>query len=171
MVGNKNKFMIILSIITVSGLSIFAFLKLMQVLSIKSRKKEFKDWELDDTVYLNKSGETDKYVLRGWSTEAIYVLIHESNSVLKVEWSDFKFNKSAIWRRNYDSCKSDMNGKAPNFYRGLKETPSVNMDKTINGKQICLLTEIECQIYLKQCLDEEDYETAELIKKQMEKFR
>jgi uncharacterized protein YqgQ len=41
----------------------------------------------------------------------------------------------------------------------------------INGKRIEFLTETECQIYLKECLDREDYEKAELIRKQMEKYR
>jgi hypothetical protein len=33
------------------------------------------------------------------------------------------------------------------------------------------MNEIECEVYLKKALDEEDYDTAELIKKRMEKFR
>jgi hypothetical protein len=33
------------------------------------------------------------------------------------------------------------------------------------------MNEIECEVYLKQSLENEDYDTAELIKKRMEKFR
>jgi hypothetical protein len=33
------------------------------------------------------------------------------------------------------------------------------------------MNEIECEVYLKKALGEEDYDTAELIKKRMEKFR
>jgi hypothetical protein len=47
----------------------------------------------------------------------------------------------------------------------------INGSRIIDGKSIELLTEIECQIYLKECLKDEDYETAELIKKQLEKYR
>jgi hypothetical protein len=33
------------------------------------------------------------------------------------------------------------------------------------------MNEIECEVYLKQAIENEDYDTAELIKKRMEKFR
>jgi hypothetical protein len=33
------------------------------------------------------------------------------------------------------------------------------------------MSEIECEVYLKKALEEEDYDTAELIRKRMEKFR
>ena len=44
-------------------------------------------------------------------------------------------------------------------------------DETIHGKHIGELTETECQVYLKECLENEWYEKANMIKKQMEKFR
>ena len=39
-----------------------------------------------------------------------------------------------------------------------------------NGKDISSMNETECQAYLKQALEEEDYELAEKIRKQLEKF-
>jgi len=44
-----------------------------------------------------------------------------------------------------------------------------NSGKT-NGKDISSMNETECQAYLKQALEEEDYELAEKIRKQLEKF-
>ncbi len=41
---------------------------------------------------------------------------------------------------------------------------------TTNGKDISSMNETECQAYLKQALEEEDYELAEKIRKQLEKF-
>ena len=40
-----------------------------------------------------------------------------------------------------------------------------------NGKDISSMNETECQAYLNQALEEEDYELAEKIRKQLEKFR
>jgi protein-arginine kinase activator protein McsA len=40
-----------------------------------------------------------------------------------------------------------------------------------NGKDISSMNETECQVYLNQALEEEDYELAEKIRKQLEKFK
>ena len=40
-----------------------------------------------------------------------------------------------------------------------------------NGKDVSSMNETECQAYLNQALEEEDYELAEKIRKQLEKFR
>jgi hypothetical protein len=40
-----------------------------------------------------------------------------------------------------------------------------------NGKDIGSMNETECQSYLNQALEEEDYELAEKLRKQLEKFR
>jgi hypothetical protein len=39
-----------------------------------------------------------------------------------------------------------------------------------NGKDVSSMNETECQAYLRQALEEEDYELAEKIRKQLEKF-
>lgn len=41
---------------------------------------------------------------------------------------------------------------------------------TTNGKDISSMNETECQAYLNRALEEEDYELAEKIRKQLEKF-
>lgn len=46
----------------------------------------------------------------------------------------------------------------------------VNPTKT-NGKDVTSMNETECQAYLNRAIEEEDYELADKIRKQLEKFR
>jgi hypothetical protein len=130
---------------------------------VKNRKKETSDWQVGDRIAI--FGEDALYAVLGWSDEAFY--IQDKNDVRKIQWDRFNFNKSAIWRRNYKNCGDYMNGVKPGFNE-VVEPPS---KMEINGKPVELLTEIECQIHLKKALDSENYELAESIKKQMEKYR
>ena len=59
-------------------------------------------------------------------------------------------------------------GKTPGFKPELTDLPSSHK---IDGKPIELLSEIECQVYLKNAIEQEDYDSAELIRKRMESFR
>ncbi len=154
--------MIALIIFSALGLIIGGVLILTWV-QVKNRKKETSDWQVGDKICI--SGKDDLYRVLGWYDEALYVEIE--GIVHKLEWDRFKFNKSAIWRRNYKNCENYMNGVKPGFAPGLK-TPS---KMEIDGKPVELLTEIECQIHLKKALDSENYELAEAIRKQMEKYR
>ena len=54
------------------------------------------------------------------------------------------------------------------FSGGVGES---SIGRIYNGKPIDVMSEIECEVYLKKALEEEDYDTAELIRKRMEKFR
>jgi len=134
------------------------------LLKKRSRKKEYSDWQVGDTVYLVNSDSL--HILLGWEPGAFY--IEKDETVHRVEWDNFNYNKSAIWRRNHRACEKAM-GKDPGFVPGLGERKKIN--DQIDGKPIDLLSEIECQIYLKQALETENYELAEKIKKQMEKYR
>ena len=60
-------------------------------------------------------------------------------------------------------------GKDPGFAPGLGAQK--NISGSIDGKSIDLLSETECQVYLKKAIETENYELAEKIKKQMEKYR
>jgi protein-arginine kinase activator protein McsA len=40
-----------------------------------------------------------------------------------------------------------------------------------NGKDISSMNETECQAYLNKAIEDEDYELADKIRKQLEKFR
>lgn len=143
-------------------------------LKIKLRKDEFKDWVVGDKIILQtnsleyraleKTG-ADLATLVGWNQYNVYIKI--GNSTHKCEWSCFETNKSALWRRNYEECKKYM-GVDPGFNAELIES---NSKAKIHGKTIELLSEVECEVYLKISINEEDYDTAELIKRRMEKFR
>ena len=129
-----------------------------------SRKKETSDWQIGDLLVIH--GQDKMVTLVGWSQEAFYIEL--DNAVLKTDWGQFRFNKSAVWRRNHKSCEEYM-GTQPGFKPGLKD--EVSTKSKINDKPIELLTEVECQIYLKKALEEENYELADAIRKQMEKYR
>ena len=78
-------------------------------------------------------------------------------------------NKSGLWRQNYEDAKKVM-GVNPGFTGNIGDE-SETTGKKVDGKPIDTMNEIECEVYLKKALEEEDYDTAELIKKRMEKFR
>ena len=141
---------------------------------LNSRKSEFKDWIVGDKLILKTSSVEYTEIQKlnqtlgnvvGWNVDNIYLKI--GNTVHKCEWSCFDSNKSALWRRNYDECKKYM-GVDPGFNAELGES---NSKAKIHGKTIELLSEVECEVYLKIAINEEDYDTAELIKRRMEKFR
>jgi hypothetical protein len=143
---------------------------------LKSRKSEFKDWKVGDLLIL-RSNSQELYELQklgksmakvvGWTEYNLYLEIGDSTR--QCSWDCFKDNKSAIWRRNYENCKSTM-GVEPGFKPGVNDISSLS-GKEYDGKPIELLTEVECEVYLKKAIEDEDYDAAELIRKRMEKFR
>lgn len=132
---------------------------------VKERgKKRFKGWMVGDNIKL--FGYIRTFELLGWSNEYFY--IDKDGETIKCRLDGSEFNESAEWRKNYNECKIFM-GKEPGFHSITGEKkPSV---KVINGRTIDSLNETECLIYLKRCLDDEDFETAELIKQRMEEFK
>lgn len=166
--------LIILGVIV--GIFLISFLT--HLTKLNNRKSEFKDWKVGDLLILKsssneyyeikKSGKSMARVL-GWTEYYLYLEIDDSTH--QCSWDCFKDNKSAIWRRNYDNCKSTM-GVEPGFKPGVNDTSSSTLSgKQYDGKPIELLTEVECEVYLKKAIEDEDYDAAELIRKRMEKFR
>ena len=166
--------LIILGVIV--GLLLLSFL--VHVAKLQSRKSEFKDWKVGDLLIL-KNSSTEHYQITkmgksmakvlGWTEYHLYLEIGDSTH--KCSWDCFRDNKSAIWRRNYDNCKLSM-GVEPGFKPGVSDASSSTLSgKQYDGKPIELLTEVECEVYLKKAIEEEDYDMAELIRKRMEKFR
>jgi hypothetical protein len=156
--------MVALVILSIVGFIIGVPLTIIWVAE-KNRKKETSDWQVGDLVILE--GQDKLLKLLGWSDEAFYV--DSDGGAYKMSWDRFGYNKSAIWRRNHKSCEDYMNGAKPGFTPGLKNT--VSSSSKVEGKPIELLSEVECQIYLKKALESENYELAEAIRKQMEKYR
>ena len=57
----------------------------------------------------------------------------------------------------------------PGFKPELRDGSSKS--DVCDGKVIELMSEIECQVYLKLALESEDFETASKIREQMKKYR
>ena len=141
------------------------------------RKRKVKDWQLEDVLIIK---EYEKYgVLKGWSLKSIVVEFDGNNYFTELNMNEIKLNKSAYWRKLHNECKKTMGAdKQPKFspkvglfYRNIENKKQGKNSNQIHEKPIETLTETECQIYLKECLQNEEYELAELIKKQMEKYR
>jgi hypothetical protein len=142
----------------------------------KNRKARCKNWKVGDKLSLIRGdyhrileqNSKEFATLEGWDLNNLYISCG-NNMTYQVNWSVMNFNKSATWRKNYEDAKKVM-GCEPGFTGGVSEG-SKSTGKKVDGKPIDLMNEIECEVYLKQSLENEDYDTAELIKKRMEKFR
>ena len=143
----------------------------------KNRRRKCENWKVNDKLVLNISSRYHKIleekqkeyaILRGWDLEQLYISCGDG-MIYQVNWSELDYNKSSIWRENYENAKKFM-GCDPAFSESVGES-SESTGKTYSGKPIDLMSEIECEVYLKKALEKEDYDTAELIKKRMEKFR
>jgi hypothetical protein len=162
-----------MQLFTIISLAFIVLILLIRKSVRNARKRKTSTWQVGDRIILT-TGEG--VILRGWTLDFIYISEqHSPKTTVKLKINRLEYNKSAYWRNNFDECQKTM-GVEPQFIRDA--VPSMassnarrNGSKIIDGKEIELLTEIECQIYLKECLKDEDYETAELIKKQMEKYR
>lgn len=135
-------------------------------------KKEISDWQLGDVIVLKKNItrniDNNEFILEGWNINNFFV--DDKKGVHCIDYEYLNYNKSALWRRHYKSCELFM-GKSPSFDPRVTINNKKGNITIIHGKSIESLTETECQIYLNECLKNEDYETAELIKKQMGKYR
>jgi hypothetical protein len=157
-------------------LGLLGIVMFSRYITLTSRKSEFKDWMVGDMLILSRSsveyrdlkesGQTLAKVV-GWNENDLYIKI--GKVTYKSSWDCFESNKSALWRRNYNECKSAM-GVDPGFSSDVADTKTIS-SKTFNGVSIELMNEIQCYAYLKQALDTEDYEAADLIRKRMENFR
>ena len=143
----------------------------------KNRRAKCKNWKVGDKLALYRGNryydildrkKKEFAILKGWDLENLYIDCSD-DMIYQVDWSVMNFNKSAIWRENYENAKNFM-GCDPAFGRSVGES-SESTGRIYDGKPIDLMNEIECEVYLKKVLEEEDYDTAELIKKRMEKFR
>jgi len=142
----------------------------------RNRRAKCKNWKVGDKLslyrgdYNNLLEKNNKEfaTLEGWDLDNLYISCG-NNMTYKVNWSVMNFNKSATWRQNYDDAKKVM-GCEPGFTGGI-DGDSKSTGKKVDGKPVDLMNEIECEVYLKRAIENEDFDTAELIKKRMEKFR
>jgi hypothetical protein len=142
----------------------------------KNRKKTCKNWKVGDKLSLIRGdyhrileqNSKEFATLEGWDLNNLYISCG-NNMTYQVNWNVMNFNKSATWRQNYDDAKKVM-GCEPGFTGGVGES-SKSTGKKVDGKPVDLMNEIECEVYLKRAIENEDFNAAELIKKRMEKFR
>ena len=168
--------MIVLGVILGVILLILVLIGVCGSIQNKNRKSRCKNWKVGDKLSLIRGdyyrilekNSKEFATLEGWDLDNLYISCG-NNMTYQVNWSVMNFNKSATWRQNYDEAKKVM-GCEPGFTGGVGES-SKSTGKKIDGKPVDLMNEIECEVYLKQALENEDYDTAELIKKRMEKFR
>jgi hypothetical protein len=168
--------MIVLGIILGIILLLVAMIGVGGSIQDKNRRAKCKNWKVGDKLYLRegkhynvlKNKNKQYAILKGWDLENLYIDCGDNNTY-QVNWSVMNFNKSATWRKNYEEAKKVM-GCDPAFSGDVGDS-SESTGRIYDGKPIDLMNEIECEVYLKKALSEEDYDTAELIKKRMEKFR
>ena len=168
--------MIVLGIIVGIVLLIIGLVVIWGSIQDKNRRAKCKNWKVGDKLSLCRGNYKDILerkkksfaILKGWDIKNLYIDCGD-DMIYQVDWDVMNFNKSATWRKNYDEAKKVM-GCDPAFSNSVGEE-SESTGKTYSGKPIDLMSEIECEVYLKKALDAEDYDTAELIKKRMEKFR
>jgi hypothetical protein len=168
--------MIVLGIILGIILLLVAMIGVGGSIQDKNRRAKCKNWKVGDKLALCKGrynnileNKRKKYaILKGWDLKHLYIDCGD-DMVYQVNWSVMNFNKSATWRKNYEEAKKVM-GCDPAFSGSVGES-STSTNRIYCGKPIDTMNEIECEVYLKKALDEEDYETADLIKQRQEKFR
>jgi len=136
------------------------------------------DW-LNKILGIKTKGEFEivyskglKWVIAGSSGEyneyCVVNILH--NPVTNV----YKFKASGYKPENHSAYQTIFK-----WYRGLVDgtlyvkggeiyeiTPS-----NTNGKDVSSMNETECQVYLNKAIEEENYELADKIRKQLEKFR
>jgi hypothetical protein len=172
-----NGLVVVLGVILSIVLLFLLSLGIAGSIKTKNRKKKCKDWKVGDKLILTRYGDYSSIVtknhkefaiLKGWSLTDLYIDCGDG-SVYKVDWDVLLNNKSDLWRQNYEEAKKVM-GVNPGFSGGVGDE-SESTGKKVEGKPVDLMSEIECEVYLKKAIENEDYDTAELIKKRMEKFR
>lgn len=169
--------MIVLGIILGVILLIIVTIGICGFIQDKNRRAKCKNWKVGDKLSLIRGNDyyrelernkKEYAILKGWDLEYLYINCGD-DMVYKVNWSIMDFNKSYIWRKNYEDAKKVM-GCDPGFSGGIGDS-SETTGKKVDGKPVDLMNEIECEVYLKKAIEKEDFDTAELIKKRMEKFR
>ncbi len=168
-----------LSYIGLGFILLMLVVKLIRINVRSSRRKEFKDWKINDVIIISASSafyssvndkiKSNALPIVGWTDCDLFFKV--GNQVYKTDWDCFKSNKSASWRRNYEKCEKVM-GVKPAFDTHV-DLPEENNEKskTIDGIPIETMNETLCQVYLQKAIESEDYNTAELIRKRLENFR
>ena len=173
--------MLVLGIILGIILLLVAMIGVGGSIQDKNRRAKCKNWKIGDKIALKsndyknilRNKNKDFAILKGWDLENLYIDCGDG-MVYQVSWSVMDFNKSAIWRENYENAKKVM-GCNPAFTYEVNDSRGGSKSsfdgQKYEGKVIEVMSEIECEVYLKKALEEENYEAADLIRKRKENFR
>lgn len=173
--------MLVLGIILGIILLLVAMIGVGGSIQDKNRRAKCKNWKIGDKIALKsndyknilRNKNKDFAILKGWDLEHLYIDCGDG-MVYQVSWSVMDFNKSAIWRENYENAKKFM-GCNPAFTYEVNDSRGGSKSsfdgQKYEGKVIEVMSEIECEVYLKKALEEENYEAADLIRKRKENFR
>lgn len=156
-------------------LSIFSIVYIIKTIIYEKRRKKSKNWKIGDAVKLTFSSPVDYsdkfHELISWNKHNIFV--QYKSTIYKCSWSHLKINKSAEWREDYNKCKKFMT-QEPNYskFEVFLENGEVlvknNKKDNLFDKPIELLNETESEIALKNAIEKEDFELAELIRQHMD---
>ena len=106
-------------------------------------------------------------------TASIIIRFKVKRSARIREYSDWQVgDRVCTW--NSDTLYTLLGWELDGFYIEKDDsTHKIDWDKFHFNKSAIWrrISEVECQVYLKQALDSENYELAETIKKQMQKYR
>jgi hypothetical protein len=172
-----NGLVVVLGVIFMVVLGFLVSIGIGKSIRAKNRKKKCENWKVGDKLILSRVGDYTSIltknhkefaILKGWSLTDLYIDCGDG-LVYKVDWDVLRDNKSGLWRQNYEEAKKVM-GVNPGFSGAIGDE-SETTGKKVDGKPVDLMNEIECEVYLKRAIENEDFDTAELIKKRMEKFR
>ena len=173
--------MLVLGIILGIILLLVAMIGVGGSIQDKNRRAKCKNWKIGDKIALKsndyknilRNKNKDFAILKGWDLENLYIDCGDG-MVYQVSWSVMDFNKSATWRKNYEEAKKVM-GCNPAFTYEVNDSRGGSKSsfdgQKYEGKVIEIMSEIECEVYLKKALEEENYEAADLIRKRKENFR
>ena len=175
----------IIGIIAAVIIGVFILIYLLVKIVDINREIQTKYWRVGDKLILYKKNSASNILenngreyakLLGWTLDYLYIECGD-DVTSQVSWNIMQGNKSAMWRKNYADAKKIM-GVEPGFPDDTMNHPDyadentlIPIGKKFRGKDISLMTETECQVYLKIAIDNDDYSTAELIRKRMESFR
>lgn len=157
-------------------LGIIVFVIIISYITAKSiKRKEYSNWKIGDWVRFKDASDISHeftkpnthFQLLGWDKESVYIK-SKDGSTRKLLREHVAVNKSQLWRENYENCKKYM-GISPGFTSDLMLKQELQ-STLVYGKDVELLTETECRIYLKKALENEDYEIAEIIREKLQNF-
>lgn len=125
-------------------------------------------------VVYSKSGTWDIKYNGGKSSYNEYchfdILYNDVTKKYKLEYRGYKPESHSLYNDLFKYMRLLNEGLA--YHKGgeLYTYNEKDSGKT-NGKDISSMNETECQAYLTRAIEEEDYELAEKLRKQLEKFR